>query len=44
MLLIPMKTDASGLLQIWELHSNGTLENSYSGLCATVKFVEGEIL
>ncbi|KAL9329637.1 hypothetical protein ACSQ67_004640 [Phaseolus vulgaris] len=29
--------------QIWELHSNGTMVNSYSGLCATVKFVEDEV-
>lgn len=29
--------------QIWELHSNGTMVNSYSGLCATVKFVEAEV-
>ncbi|RDX91533.1 aglB, partial [Mucuna pruriens] len=29
--------------QIWELNSNGTLVNSYSGLCATVEYVEGEI-
>ncbi|XP_017420629.1 uncharacterized protein LOC108330641 isoform X1 [Vigna angularis] len=28
--------------QIWELHSNGTMVNSYSGLCATVKLVEAE--
>nr|KYP36484.1 Alpha-galactosidase [Cajanus cajan] len=26
--------------QIWELNSNGTLVNSYSGLCATVEYVE----
>lgn len=26
--------------QMWELKNNGTLKNSYSGLCATVKTVE----
>lgn len=28
-------------LQMWELHSNGTLENSYSGLCAVLNPVKG---
>lgn len=27
--------------QMWELHSNGTLENSYSGLCAVLNPVKG---
>lgn len=26
---------------MWELHSNGTLENSYSGLCAVLNPVKG---
>ncbi|KAK7359031.1 hypothetical protein VNO77_00975 [Canavalia gladiata] len=29
--------------QIWELNSNGTLVNSYSGLCATVEYVEANV-
>ncbi|XP_027365451.1 uncharacterized protein LOC113872246 isoform X2 [Abrus precatorius] len=29
--------------QIWELSSNGTLVNSYSGLCATVEYVEANV-
>lgn len=29
---------------MWELNPNGTLANSYSGLCATVESSEGEIL
>ncbi|XP_004504132.1 uncharacterized protein [Cicer arietinum] len=33
----PCKRDSN---QIWELNSNGTLVNSYSGLCATVNYVE----
>ncbi|XP_021853940.1 probable alpha-galactosidase B isoform X2 [Spinacia oleracea] len=33
----PCKRDAN---QMWELNMNGTLANSYSGLCATVKTVE----
>ncbi|KAI4317319.1 hypothetical protein L6164_025197 [Bauhinia variegata] len=33
----PCRRDAN---QIWELNSNGTLVNSYSGLCATVDSVE----
>lgn len=28
---------------MWQLNLNGTLVNSYSGLCATVKPVKGEI-
>jgi len=27
---------------MWVLNSNGTLANSYSGLCATVNSVEGD--
>ncbi|RHN42854.1 putative alpha-galactosidase [Medicago truncatula] len=30
--------------QIWELNSNGTLVNSYSGLCATVKYIEANVV
>ncbi|KAL2343109.1 hypothetical protein Fmac_004394 [Flemingia macrophylla] len=33
----PCRRDSN---QIWELNSNGTLVNSYSGLCATVEYVE----
>ncbi|PON99084.1 Glycoside hydrolase [Trema orientale] len=29
--------------QMWELHRNGTLTNSYSGLCATLNSAEGEV-
>lgn len=29
--------------QIWELNSNGTMVNSYSGLCATVEYVEANV-
>lgn len=29
---------------MWELNSNGTLVNSYSGLCATINSVEGKKL
>ncbi|KAJ1405339.1 Ricin B, lectin domain [Sesbania bispinosa] len=29
--------------QIWEFNSNGTLVNSYSGLCATVEYVEADV-
>lgn len=29
---------------MWELNPNGTLVNSYSGLCATVESSEGENL
>ncbi|AES67589.1 alpha-galactosidase [Medicago truncatula] len=29
--------------QIWELNSNGTLVNSYSGLCATVKYIQANV-
>ncbi|XP_010248688.1 PREDICTED: uncharacterized protein LOC104591526 isoform X2 [Nelumbo nucifera] len=36
--LSPCRWDAN---QMWELNFNGTLVNSYSGLCATVKMVEG---
>ncbi|WZY78819.1 hypothetical protein YC2023_025203 [Brassica napus] len=35
--LSPCKLDAN---QMWELHSNGTLENSYSGLCAVLNPVK----
>uniref|UniRef100_A0A803PH02 Alpha-galactosidase n=1 Tax=Cannabis sativa TaxID=3483 RepID=A0A803PH02_CANSA len=35
----PCKRDAN---QMWELHQNGTLTNSYSGLCATVKSDEAK--
>lgn len=35
--LSPCKMDTN---QMWELNGNGTLANSYSGLCATVKTVE----
>ncbi|XP_010502554.1 PREDICTED: uncharacterized protein LOC104779848 [Camelina sativa] len=37
--LSPCKLDAN---QMWELHSNGTLENSYSGLCAVLNPVKAE--
>ncbi|KAL8161657.1 hypothetical protein V2J09_013146 [Rumex salicifolius] len=30
--------------QMWELNGNGTLINSYSGLCATVKTVKGNLV
>ena len=43
-LLILLEADLYLLLQIWELNSNGTMVNSYSGLCATVEYVEGKIL
>ncbi|KAI4345288.1 hypothetical protein L6164_012424 [Bauhinia variegata] len=33
----PCRMDAN---QMWELNSNGTLVNSYSGLCATVESIE----
>ncbi|KAG5015570.1 hypothetical protein JHK85_021706 [Glycine max] len=29
--------------QIWELNSNGTMVNSYSGLCATVEYIEANV-
>ncbi|KAJ1380489.1 Ricin B-like lectin [Sesbania bispinosa] len=29
--------------QMWELNPNGTLANSYSGLCATVEFIEDTV-
>ncbi|KMT07776.1 hypothetical protein BVRB_6g146990 [Beta vulgaris subsp. vulgaris] len=37
--LSPCKRDAN---QMWDLRINGTLVNSYSGLCATVKTVEAK--
>ncbi|CAN8266426.1 unnamed protein product [Cochlearia groenlandica] len=39
--LSPCKLDAN---QMWELHNNGTLENSYSGLCAVLNPVKGLFL
>ncbi|WJX53421.1 hypothetical protein P8452_39415 [Trifolium repens] len=36
----PCKMDSN---QIWELTSNGTLVNSYSGLCATVNYIEANV-
>ncbi|KAK7318670.1 hypothetical protein RJT34_03375 [Clitoria ternatea] len=30
--------------QIWELNSNGTLVNSYSGLCATVEYIKANVV
>ncbi|KAI5352255.1 PREDICTED: alpha-galactosidase [Prunus dulcis] len=35
----PCRWDAN---QMWELNSNGTLVNSYSGLCATINSVEAK--
>lgn len=43
-LLVLLEADLYLLLQIWELNSNGTMVNSYSGLCATVEYIEGKIL
>ncbi|WJX53420.1 hypothetical protein P8452_39414 [Trifolium repens] len=36
----PCRMDSN---QIWELKSNGTLVNSYSGLCATVNYIEAKV-
>ncbi|WJX47469.1 hypothetical protein P8452_34152 [Trifolium repens] len=36
----PCKMDSN---QIWELTSNGTLVNSYSGLCTTVNYIEANV-
>ncbi|KAK7287292.1 hypothetical protein RIF29_00507 [Crotalaria pallida] len=36
----PCRWDAN---QMWELNDNGTLVNSYSGLCATVKSVKVDV-
>ncbi|KAK7256453.1 hypothetical protein RIF29_29903 [Crotalaria pallida] len=30
--------------KMWELNDNGTLVNSYSGLCATVKSVKVDVI
>ncbi|KAL5994978.1 hypothetical protein ACLOJK_025035 [Asimina triloba] len=38
--LTPCKWDTS---QLWELNHDGTLANSYSGLCASMETVKGEI-
>ncbi|XP_030960864.1 uncharacterized protein LOC115982415 [Quercus lobata] len=37
---LPCRRDTN---QMWVLNSNGTLANSYSGLCATVNSVEAEV-
>ncbi|XP_062158370.1 alpha-galactosidase [Alnus glutinosa] len=38
--LLPCRWDTN---QVWELNFNGTLVNSYSGLCATVNDVEAKV-